>query len=156
MDPKARAILLALLAGAFLARVAGQLIVVLAAPDWLPPMDEWQSGLLPYPVLFASQLMILTLQWRISWDLWRSSGRFAVRYPRFGIGLRWFSYLYFGSMVVRYVLTVALVPDRRWFGGTIPIVFHVVLAAYLYIWSGFHRERPDTAVSPRIGRRRWA
>ena len=36
-------------------RVAGQIVVVLRAPRWLPPMEQWQSGLLPYPVLLASQ-----------------------------------------------------------------------------------------------------
>ena len=36
-------------------RVAGQLIVAGWAPRWLPPMEQWQSGLLPYPVLVAGQ-----------------------------------------------------------------------------------------------------
>jgi hypothetical protein len=136
-----RAVLLALLAAVFLARVAGQAIVVLAAPDWLPPMTEWQSGLLPYPPLLATQLMILALQARVSVDLWRGRGRFAGRHPRFGTWLRWSSGLYAGSMLVRYVVTMALFPERRWFGGTIPIVFHWVLAGYLLVWSGAHRER---------------
>jgi hypothetical protein len=26
----------------------------------------------------------------------------------------------------------------RWFGGTIPIVFHLVLATYLYALGSFH------------------
>ena len=30
-------------------RVAGQLVVARCAPRWLPPMEQWQSGLLPYP-----------------------------------------------------------------------------------------------------------
>jgi hypothetical protein len=29
-------------------------------------------------------------------------------------------------------------PAARWFGGTIPIVFHLVLATYLYALGGFH------------------
>ncbi len=42
-------------------------------------------------------------------------------------------------MVIRYVNTMALFPERRWLGsGTIPIVFHWVLAAYLFAWSRFH------------------
>ncbi len=63
---------------------------------------------------------------RISWDLWRGSGFFTQRYPRFGLGL--------GCLI-----TLALFPERRWLGsGTIPIVFHWVLAAYLLTWSRFH------------------
>jgi hypothetical protein len=29
-------------------------------------------------------------------------------------------------------------PDQRWFGKTIPIVFHVVLASYLYALGSFY------------------
>jgi hypothetical protein len=34
--------------------------------------------------------------------------------------------------VVRYVLTMALHPELRWFTGTIPIWFHFVLAAFIF------------------------
>ena len=40
----------------------------------------------------------------------------------------------FLGMVARYAITMTLYPERRWLGtGTIPIVFHWVLAAYLYV-----------------------
>ena len=142
-DPLMRrtSVILALLALAFLGRVAGQVIVMLFAPSWLPPMSEWYSGLLPYPLLLPTQIVILVLQAWISPDLWRGTGRFAERWPRFGVGLRWFSFVYFAVMVLRYVLTMALVPERRWFVGTIPIFFHYVLAAYLFTWSRFHESK---------------
>lgn len=138
-------LILALLALAFLARVAGQVVVLLYAPGWLPPMPEWYSGLLPYPLLLPTQIAILGLQAWISRDLWRGRGRFSVRWPRFGVGLRWFSIVYFAGMLLRYVLTMALVPERRWFVGTIPIFFHYVLAAYLFVWSRFHESEPASA-----------
>jgi hypothetical protein len=47
--------------GLFFARVVGQLEVLLLAPDWLPPMDAWYSGLLPYPVLLPVQIALLML-----------------------------------------------------------------------------------------------
>jgi hypothetical protein len=115
-------------------------VVALAAPRWLPPMDEWQSGLLPYPLLLSSQVIILVVQALVSRDLWRGRGRFAVPHPRFGAGLRWFSLAYFLAMAARYAITMAVFPERRWLGGAIPIVFHWVLAAYLFVWSGFHRH----------------
>ena len=40
--------------------------------------------------------------------------------------------IYALSMVVRYVLTMALHPELRWFTGTIPIWFHFVLAAFIF------------------------
>jgi hypothetical protein len=37
---------------------------------------------------------------------------------------------------------MALYPERRWLGtGTIPIVFHWVLAAYLFTLAHFHARR---------------
>jgi hypothetical protein len=45
-------------------------------------------------------------------------------------------------MAGRYVLTMTMFPERRWFGGAIPIVFHWVLAAYVYLLSRYHRGLP--------------
>ncbi len=41
-------------------------------------------------------------------------------------------------MVLRYVLTMALHSERRWLHGTIPIVFHWVLAGYLWTLGRYH------------------
>ena len=137
-DPTRRtALLLAVLALAFLAQVVGQVIVVMTSPAWLPPVEEWYSGLVPYPVLLPSQIAILVLQWMISRDLWRGRGVFVRRAPRTGVALRWFAGVYFAVMVLRYVIAMALYPERRWFGHAIPIVFHWVLAAYLFVWSRY-------------------
>jgi hypothetical protein len=46
-----------------------------------------------------------------------------------------FSAIYAGAMVLRYVLTMALHPDQRWLGGTIPIFFHFVLAGFFLRWG---------------------
>ena len=136
---KAQAVILGLLACAFLGRVLGQVTVALLEPAWLPPMQDGYSGLLPYSILLPIQVAILLIQARISWDLWHGSGFFTQRHPRFGVRLRWFSYGYCAVMVIRYAITMALFPERRWLGsGTIPIVSHWVLAAYLLIWSRFH------------------
>ncbi len=45
--------------------------------------------------------------------------------------MRRVAYLYMAAMALRYILTMALVPDLRWFGHTIPITFHFVLASYI-------------------------
>ena len=113
---------------------------MLFSPNWLPPIQEWYSGLVPYPLLLASQVAILGLQGRVSWDLWKGRGIFFDRHPRFGVWLRRFAALYFAVMVARYVIVMALRPEQRWFGGTIPILFHWVLAAYLFVWSRHHER----------------
>ncbi len=46
-------------------------------------------------------------------------------------------------LVPRYVVVMTLYPER-WLGGTIPIFFHWVLAAYLFAYGRFHaRGRPQ-------------
>ncbi len=148
---KAYAIVLGVLATGFFLRVMGQAMVFFLQVDFLPPMGEWYSGLIPYPLLLASQIVILGVQVMISGDLWRGSGFFAMRRPRGGTGMRWFSYVYFAVMVLRYILTMTFYPERRWFRGTIPIFFHWVLAAYLFILSQYHFKGVSSdADSPRI------
>jgi len=49
-------------------------------------------------------------------------------------------YIYLSAMVLRYILRMSFYPDQRWFGGTIPIFFHWVLAAFLLVVAGFHRK----------------
>ena len=125
-------------------RVIGQLIVVLRAPRWLPPMEQWQSGLLPYPVLLAGQIVVLTTMVWISANVLQGHGPFVdPRRPDIGRAIVWFSVLYFGGMVVRYVVRMWRRPDQRWFGGTIPIIFHSFVAAFLFTFGQYHRIPPQ-------------
>lgn len=125
----------------FFLRVAGQAWVAFLGGGFLPSMESWYSGLIPYPVLLPIQTGILILQVKVSLDLSRRHGGFFILGPRFGRFLLGFSLLYAASMVARYVATMALLPERRWFGGTIPIFFHFVLAAFLFVWGSFHVRR---------------
>jgi len=135
---KAYTITLWFLAFLFFLRVLGQVLVAFFDVGFLPPMAEWYSGLLPYPILLPIQVVILILQFKVGTDFSRGTGFFVI--PRSGMGrfLLWFSYVYFAAMVLRYVVSMALYPERRWFGGTIPIFFHWVLAAYLFVLGLFH------------------
>jgi hypothetical protein len=50
--------------------------------------------------------------------------------------------LYLAAMLLRYVMTMAWYPERRWLGtGTIPTVFHVVLAVYMLTLGRFYLRR---------------
>jgi len=120
----------------FMCRVAGQLIVYLFAVDWLPPFDHWYSGLLAYRYLLPAQCVILALMIWINIDVARGQGFFHAPRRNITTTLQWFSYLYAGSMVIRYAVTMSLYPERRWLGeGTIPVMFHLVLALYLYLYA---------------------
>jgi len=139
-----RARLLWLLSTLFLGRVVGQALVAFLGVTWLPPMREWYSGLMPYPMLLPAQVAILALMIVLNAGVQRGRGPLATVSTRFARFVRAFSWVYFGAVALRYVLTMALVPEQRWLGGTIPIVFHWVLALYLYVWSDHHlARRPD-------------
>ena len=131
-----------ILTGLFFLRVVGQLLVVCCQVSWLPPMSHWYSGLMPYPILLPTQLAILALQVKINLDWASQSGCFTRPRLRLGKGLQQFSYGYAAVMAVRYGVTMALFPERRWLGeGTIPIVFHFVLAGYLFLWGWACRQK---------------
>ena len=119
-------------------RVIGQFIVRIAAPKWLPPMEQWQSGLLPYPVLVAGQLVVLTLMFWISIDFSRGDGFWVQPHPHLGLAALVWSYFYFGAMIVRYAARMTRRPDQRWLGGTIPIIFHSLVAAFQWLFGTYH------------------
>ena len=125
-----------------LGRVLGQLLVALRAPRWLPPMDRWQSGLVSYPVLLASQAVVLVLMCWISFDFSRGSGFWTEPHPLLGQIVVWWSYLYAGAMAIRYGVRMVRMPDQRWFGGTIPIIFHTVVAAFQWTFGMYHITPP--------------
>lgn len=127
------AALMSVLVGLFALRVVGQAAVTYGGASFLPPPSEWQSGLLPYPVLLGGQAILLALLVWVTIAAGRGSGLFAVARPRLATTLTWLSYAYAATTIVRYAVTMALRPEWRWFGHTIPIAFHGVLAAYVLV-----------------------
>jgi hypothetical protein len=115
----------------FLIRVAGQVLVWRRSPDWLPPMQEW--NLLPYRILLPIQLVFLASMIAIATTVERFEPR-----PSLGRFLIALAIVYAAAMVVRYAVRMWRRPDARWFGGAIPIVFHLVLAAFLLTWGNYH------------------
>ena len=127
----------------FLLRVLGQIEVWLLAPPWLPSMEDWYSGLLPYPLLLPAQIIllmamtaILTAQGRSAWP----------DSPRVRHWTRVVALLYFAGMTLRLALQFARgAPDVLAAGG-IPVAFHWVLALFFYTLGrkGSARCKPFT------------
>jgi len=136
IDPELAAGYLWFYSGLFLVRVAGQLVVRTRRPAWLPADEEW--NLTPYRFLLPIQLTILGLMAWIDVDLSRGAGFWATPKPNFGQAVLWLAYAYAATMLVRYLVRMRHRPEERWFGGTIPIVFHWVLASYLWVLGSFH------------------
>jgi hypothetical protein len=120
--PQAAGAYLALFGGLFAARVVGQIGVIAWRPAWLPQSAAW--NFLPYPLLLPTQLVLLALIGALV------SGRAEVGPTR---SLVVAAVAYGAAMGVRYVVRMARRPEERWFGGAIPIVFHCVLAAFVFV-----------------------
>ena len=131
LGPRTAAAYLLLFTLLFAVRVAGQVLVWRRSPSWLPPMREW--NLVPYPVLLPIQLVFLAAMIAIAATLEQIEPR-----PTFGRFLIALAVLYAASMIVRYAVRMWRRADARWFGGAIPIVFHLVLAAFLLTWGCYH------------------
>jgi uncharacterized protein len=127
--PLPSAAYLLLFTGLFALRVAGQIGVRLLRPSWLPPMAEW--NFVPYRILLPAQLAILVVMAVLVLDVVRPGNAVA----RGVIGC---AVAYWAAMALRYAVRMTRRPDQRWLGGTIPIVFHCVLAGFLFVLGASH------------------
>lgn len=128
----------------FAFRVVAQFLQFLSPIPYLPAFAHWQSGVLPYPILLASQILILVQLGRVSL---RHARKQVIPVRETGRKLMILGSLYAGVMLLRYALHMARVPADRWFGGCIPIFFHLVLAAFLLVagYHHFHQGPPNAA-----------
>jgi hypothetical protein len=62
---------LTILTALFFLRVLGQALVAYTSVNWLPAMEHWASGLIPYPILLTIQIAMLIVMVKISKDIWR-------------------------------------------------------------------------------------
>jgi len=122
-----RKVLLTILFALFVLRVVGQLLVVLFAPPWLPPMEAWYSGLLSYPLLLPSQILIIGLM------IWMIRRPPPVRRAPVIV----FATIYALGMIVRYAVLRT---------HEIPVFFHLVLASFLFVYAS------GTPAAPPVGR----
>jgi hypothetical protein len=119
----------------FAFRVVAQPLALVVHNAVLPPFESWHSAALPYSVLLASQVVILTA---LGWTAWRFT--VGERRPRRTVGAVALTLggLYFAVMLVRLVLGLTALSGQRWFASPIPTVFHLVLATFLLLYGHFH------------------
>lgn len=129
--------LLGLFLALFALRVTAQLVQYATPTRLLPPFDAWQGSGLSYPVLLASQLLILVAM------AWGAGAVHRRARPRKRVG-RWLVVLgavYFGSMSARLVLGLTVFADIAWFAKPLPAVFHLALAGYVLTLGHYHLRR---------------
>ena len=130
---RAYAVVMAILLVLFVGRVVGQILVVTTAPAWLPPMARWYSGLMPYRWLLPTQLLFLVVMTAMTADVDRRSPPFGTLSARAGGRFVRASYVYALAMGVRAARYLLAAPEHR--GVLIPIVFHFVLAGFLFTYG---------------------
>ena len=144
---RAYAVVMAVLLVLFLGRVVGQILVATTAPSWLPPMARWYSGLMPYRWLLPTQIAFLVLMTAMTLGVYRGAPPLGTLSANAGAWIVWASYAYALGMVVRAIRYALATPERR--GVLIPIVFHFVLAGFLFAYGSAAIERsadPSTAL----------
>jgi hypothetical protein len=152
----ATAALLLALTALFVLRVVGQVLVAFCGVTFLPTLDQWDSGLISYPILLSVQCVLIVLMVYIARSVSSAQGFFGVPRPKLGRFLRSFGVIYFLSMLARYAITMTFYPERRWFGYTIPIVFHFVLATFVLVLARLHLRGAAPAADARGNARQTA
>lgn len=135
-DPAPYTLLLGMLLALFVGRVLGQVLAATIAPAWLPPMRRWYSGLMPYRYLLPAQVVIIALMLGMIAGVSGGSGPLGRPDAAAGRWLLSASCVYAAGMVVRAVRYATAPPERR--GVLIPIVFHFVLAGFLFVYGSWH------------------
>jgi hypothetical protein len=124
--------LLWFLSALFVLRVAGQALVVFLDVQFLPPVQAWYSGLMPYPYLLPSQVLIIALMAKICVDFTLQRGFFYEPRRLFAKEWLWFGYVYLAAMIARAIFL---------WDHPIPIVFHWVLASFVISVGLSHKAR---------------
>ena len=88
----------ALLLFLFVLRVAGQVLVAFFNVRFLPPMEAWYSGLMPYEYLLPSQVVLIAVMTKICIDFSRERGFFYETRKFFATAWLWFGYVYLAAM----------------------------------------------------------
>ena len=112
----------------FLARVAGQGIMRVAQPSWLPPDPMWHAGLVPYSALLGIQLVLLALMAMVIARLDRIRQNDRLSMVVAGVGS-----LYLVVMAGRFAVGASGLVPGGWFDRPISTTFHLVLAGWLLI-----------------------
>lgn len=112
----------------FALRVAAQPLALIE--PHLPAFDAWHGDVMPYPVLLASQLLILAFMVTLNRACMR--GQLVLR-PRLAQTLTVLGWLYFSAMLARLALGQVLNPAPAWFDRPLPTLFHLVLSVWLLL-----------------------
>ena len=116
----------------FAIRVVAQPLALVFDSPLLPRFESWHSGIMPYALLVAAQVCILT--W-LALNAWRVSHNTLKPNRTWGRSLLALASVYAATMFARLILGATLLRDERWFASPIPTIFHLGLAGYLFVFA---------------------
>ena len=99
---------------------------------WLPPFDEWQGSVIPYPLLLAAQAVILGIVAVVLTRMAQGRHMLGRRtcYMVISAGA-----VYFLVMAARMLLGIFWLTDSQWFTAWISTSMHLVLASVMLMWG---------------------
>ncbi len=128
----------------FVLRVIAQLTQYIWPVGILPPFDSWQSGAMSYPLLLASQIVIIVFLGNILLKF--RSGKMEQN-PKLGWIYLGIGTVYFAIMAFRLVAGFSFANEHTWLAAQIPAIFHLVLASFLLCVGLFHSAHAEQIVA---------
>lgn len=119
----------------FIFRVAAQFTQLVYPLPHLPSFESWQSGVLPYPLLFLLQLLIIIFMTIQCLKFAKGKIRPSLTKGKMYLCL---GSLYFSIMAVRFIGGLTFAAHHYWFSAKIPTFFHLVLASFLILVGYYH------------------
>lgn len=126
------------LAALFALRVLAQAAQAVYPIAVLPPFDAWHGAVLSYPMLLASQIIVLVILvvvlWRVRADaITPSPWKYRTCFALGGV--------YFVFMCFRLLAGLTFLRDDPWFAKSLPAFFHVVLATFILVLGHYVFKR---------------
>lgn len=119
----------------FCFRVGAQLLQRTYPVSFLPAFEDWHSGALPYWILVISQIIIIAICLRITYEITAGTAQPNHKTGKLCLLV---GIVYFSVMLFRLVAGMTFAPDHAWLGARIPTLFHLVLASFLLVYGHFH------------------
>lgn len=132
------------LSGLFVLRVLAQLLQAVHPVAFLPPFHAWHGAVLPYPLLVATQVVVMMVLAVICWRV-RNDG---IHPSRWKYRLCFISGgLYFSIMAFRLFAGLSILADHSWFSKSLPAFFHLVLASFVLMLGHYLYRRASGPTS---------
>jgi len=143
-----------LLLALFAFRVGAQLWQKYRPVDFLPAFEAWQSGFLPYGLLFFGQMLLIVVMVMITVRL--TTGRIRPNL-RIGEVLLSLGAVYFAFMLFRFGAALTFAQRHSFLGAVLPAFFHLVLGGWLLGVGLYHGRLASlsTPEKPRVSMAWW-